>query len=44
MAFDYQAVRRADGVVTASGQTVHAAVAPDGRPCRLPERVRDLFR
>lgn len=44
IAFDYQAVRRADGVVTASGQTVHAAVAPDGRPCRLPERVRDLFR
>ena len=44
MAFDYQAVCRADGVVTASGQTTHASVTPQGRPCRLPARVRDLFR
>jgi acyl-CoA thioester hydrolase len=44
MAFDYQAVRRADGVVTASGQTMHVAVTPEGRPCRLPVRIRDLFR
>jgi acyl-CoA thioesterase FadM len=30
--------------VTASGHTVHAAVTPEGRPCRLPDRVRELFR
>lgn len=44
LVFDYEAVRLADAVVTASGQTMHAAVASDGRPCRLPDRVRDLFR
>jgi acyl-CoA thioesterase FadM len=44
MAFDYEAVRQSDQVVTASGHTMHAAVTPDGRPCRLPDRVRDLFR
>jgi acyl-CoA thioester hydrolase len=44
MAFDYEAVRLEDGVVTAGGHTMHAAVTPDGRPCRLPDRVRELFR
>ena len=44
MAFDYEAVRQGDQVVTASGHTMHAAVTPDGRPCRLPDRVRELFR
>lgn len=44
MAFDYEAVRLDDGVLTASGHTMHAAVTPDGRPCRLPDRVRELFR
>lgn len=44
MAFDYEAVRLDDGVMTASGHTMHAAVTPDGRPCRLPDRVRELFR
>lgn len=43
MAFEYRAVRRGDDVVTASGHTVHAVLAPDGRPRRLPQRVRDLF-
>jgi acyl-CoA thioester hydrolase len=41
--FDYEAVRVADQVVAATGQTLHAAVTPGGRPCRLPDRVRDLF-
>jgi acyl-CoA thioester hydrolase len=27
----------------ASGRTVHAALDPDGRPCRLPERIREVF-
>lgn len=44
MAFDYEAVRLDDGVMTASGHTMHAAVTPEGRPCRLPDRVRELFR
>ena len=41
--FEYEAVRVADEVVAATGQTLHAAVTPAGRPCRLPGRVRDLF-
>ncbi len=44
LAFDYEAVRLTDEVMTARGRTVHAAVTPGGRPTRLPERVRDLFR
>jgi len=27
----------------AEGRTVHAALDRDGRPCRLPARVRNLF-
>lgn len=38
--FDYDAVRRVDGVLVAAGYTVHASLDPAGRPCRLPERVR----
>jgi acyl-CoA thioester hydrolase len=41
--FEYEAVRVADEVVAATGETLHAAVTPAGRPCRLPNRVRDLF-
>lgn len=41
--FDYEAVRRADGAVLASGHTVHAAVDRSGRPVRMPDRVKDLF-
>lgn len=44
MVFEYEAVRRSDDEVTATGRTLHAAVGPEGRPCRLPARVRDLFR
>jgi acyl-CoA thioester hydrolase len=43
MEFTYEVVRRADAVLAASGRTVHAAVAPDGRPCRLPARIREVF-
>ncbi len=38
--FTYQVVRRADRVVAAVGRTVHASINADGRPCRLPERIR----
>jgi acyl-CoA thioester hydrolase len=41
--FDYQVVRARDEQLLADGHTVHAALAPDGKPRRLPERVRSLF-
>jgi acyl-CoA thioester hydrolase len=41
--FDYAAVRRADGATLAIGHTVHAAIDREGRPVRMPDRVRDLF-
>ena len=41
--FDYEVVRARDQVVVASGHTVHAALDPNGRPCRLPDRVRRLL-
>lgn len=41
--FDYEVIRRADGVVAAAGHTIHAATDRGGRPRRLPDRVRTLF-
>jgi acyl-CoA thioester hydrolase len=41
--FHYQVVRTQDAVVSATGRTVHAALDPSGRPCRLPKRVREAF-
>ena len=41
--FDYQLVRRGDDVTTAVGRTIHAALDADSRPCRLPERIRQVF-
>lgn len=38
--FEYEIARIADGARLASGFTVHAAVGRDGRPRRLPERLR----
>jgi acyl-CoA thioester hydrolase len=38
--FDYELVRAADDVVLAAGHTVHASLNREGRPQRLPERVR----
>ena len=43
MEFLYQVVRREDQTLSASGRTVHAAVNPHGRPCRLPPRIREAF-
>ena len=39
--FDYH-VRRGETSL-ATGRTVHAALNTAGRPCRLPQRVRDLL-
>ena len=42
--FVYQVVvRGASEAVVADGRTLHAAVTADGRPCRLPDRVREVF-
>jgi acyl-CoA thioester hydrolase len=40
--FDYQVVRVGDTI--ASGYTIHAAIGPKGRPCRLPAHVAELMR
>jgi acyl-CoA thioester hydrolase len=41
--FTYQIIRAADGALLVTGHTIHAALDRDGRPCRLPSRVRDLL-
>jgi acyl-CoA thioester hydrolase len=43
VAFDYAVVRPADETVVATGRTVHATLDRDGKPCRLPERIRTLL-
>ena len=43
MEFSYEVVRRDDRSIAASGRTVHAALDQDGRPCRLPARIREVF-
>ena len=41
--FDYEVVRNGDGQVSAGGHTVHAGLDRQGRPCRLPARVREML-
>ena len=43
MEFAYEVRGREDGLVAATGRTVHAAMDLRGKPCRLPERVREVF-
>jgi acyl-CoA thioester hydrolase len=43
IAFDYQLVRGSDGLALADGRTVHAAMSPSGRPCRLPPHIKTLL-
>ena len=43
MEFTYEVVRQEDQMVAASGRTVHAALDLAGKPCRLPDRIRQLF-
>jgi acyl-CoA thioester hydrolase len=43
MEFEYEVRQKADQSVVATGLTRHAALAGDGRPCRLPARIRDVF-
>ena len=41
--FDYRLTRAGDDLLLAEGHTVHAAVDVNGRPCRLPDRVRSTL-
>jgi len=41
--FTYEVVLAQDGTTAAVGVTRHAALTPDGRPCRLPDRLREAF-
>ena len=43
MEFSYEVVLTKDGTTAAVGTTRHAALTPDGRPCRLPARIREAF-
>ena len=42
--FQYEISRPADDCVNAVGRTVHASVDSNGKPCRLPDRIQELFR
>ena len=43
MEFTYEVVRCEDQMVAASGRTIHAALDPAGKPCRLPDRIKQVF-
>jgi acyl-CoA thioester hydrolase len=43
MEFSYHVVLKKTNELSASGRTVHAALGRDGRPCRLPDRIREAF-
>jgi acyl-CoA thioester hydrolase len=41
--FTYEAVVMPGGISSAVGVTRHAALNMNGRPCRLPDRIREAF-
>jgi acyl-CoA thioester hydrolase len=41
--FTYEVLRMSDGAVLATGLTVHATLDRNGRPRRLPDRIRALL-
>jgi acyl-CoA thioester hydrolase len=41
--FTYEIVRTSDQATIATGTTVHATLDRNGRPCRLPDRVRHIL-
>ena len=41
--FVYQVRLLAGPTIAASGKTVHASLDSNGRPCRLPDRIREAF-
>jgi acyl-CoA thioester hydrolase len=42
--FDYEIWRPGEESSLATGYTVHAAMDPSGRPCRLPSAVQELVK
>ena len=42
--FDYEVWRSGEEAPLATGHTIHAAMDPSGRPCRLPAPVQDLVK
>jgi len=43
MEFTYEVSVRGEDRPIATGRTRHAAVGQNGRPCRLPERITEVF-
>jgi len=43
MQFNYEVQVKGQPDVAAVGRTTHAALDRDGRPCRLPARIREVF-
>jgi acyl-CoA thioester hydrolase len=43
MEFDYEVVVTGPRALAAIGRTAHAATTREGRPCRLPDRIREAF-
>lgn len=43
VAFTYELVRIADARVLATARTEHVAVTAEGKPCRLPAALREIF-
>ena len=41
--FHYELSRVSDNVAIASGSTLHVATNEDGKPCRLPAKLTELF-
>lgn len=41
--FDYELSRAEDRILLASGSTLHVAVGRDGKPRRLPRKLRELL-
>ena len=41
--FDYEIVRTSDEAIVAVGKTTHATLGPNGRPVRVPPRVKELL-
>ncbi len=43
MEFTYEILFREDHSLAASGRTIHAALDLTGKPCRLPDRITQVF-
>lgn len=43
VAFQYEVTVAGEAGLAAIGRTVHAALGDNGKPCRLPARIREAF-